>query len=95
VAQIVITDQARRDIELAAAVLKLPPTVWTRIARSLRKLEAFPLAGPQLGGRWAPTRFILGPWPWMILLYRYDESADRVFVVAMHDARSGGSALAG
>jgi hypothetical protein len=29
----------------------------------------------------------------MILLYRYDKSADRVFVVAMHDARSGGSAL--
>ena len=33
-------------------------------------------------------RFILGPWPWMILIYVYDEDADRVSVVAMYDARS-------
>jgi len=31
----------------------------------------------------------------MVLLYRYDKPTDRVLVVAMHDARSGGSALAG
>ena len=33
-------------------------------------------------------RFVLGPWPWMILVYIYDEAADRVSVVAMYDARS-------
>ena len=55
-------------------------------------LETFPLSGSQLQGRWAPTRFVLGPWPWLILLYDYDESADRVFVVAAHDARSATSA---
>jgi len=28
----------------------------------------------------------------MILLYRYEDSSDRVFVVAMHDGRSAASA---
>jgi hypothetical protein len=40
-------------------------------------------------------RFLLGPWPWMILLYRYDEPSNRVFLVAAHDARSTMSATAG
>jgi plasmid stabilization system protein ParE len=95
VAQVFITAEARRDIDAAASALELPPSHWSRIARSLRVLETFPLAGRRLNGRWAPLRFVLGPWPWMILLYRYDKYADRVFVVAMHDARSGGSALTG
>ena len=44
-------------------------------------------AGPELAGRWTPTRFVIGPWSWMILLYRYEESSDRAYVVAMHDGR--------
>ena len=31
----------------------------------------------------------------MILLYRYDKASNEVLVIAMQDARSGGSALAG
>ena len=71
--------------------LSLPADTWTRVARSLRVLETFPLSGPELEGRWAPVRFILGPWSWMLLLYSYDEASDRVFVVAMHDGRSAAS----
>jgi plasmid stabilization system protein ParE len=92
VAQIVVTPQARRDVEETAGALNLPADVWSRVGRSLRVLETFPLAGAELRGRWSPTRFVLGPWPWMLLLYRYDEMSDRVFVVAMHDARSASSA---
>jgi len=51
----------------------------------------FPLAGAELEGQWAPTRFVLGPWSWMVLLYHYEESSDRVYLVAMHDARSASS----
>jgi plasmid stabilization system protein ParE len=94
VAQIIITPRARRDVDEAAAALNLPGDSWARIARSLRVLETFPLAGPELAGRWAPTRFVLGPWPWMILVYSYEESTDRVYVVAMHDGRSAASATA-
>jgi plasmid stabilization system protein ParE len=90
--QIVITPQARRDVDDAVSALDLPSDTWIRIARSLRVLETFPLAGSELSGRWAPTRFVLGPWSWMILLYRYEDSADRAYVVAMHDGRSAASA---
>lgn len=93
-AQIIVTPQARRDVDEAVSVLGLPDDTWTRVARSLRILETFPLAGVELIGRWASTRFVLGPWSWMILLYRYKESSDRVYVVAMHDGRSAASATA-
>lgn len=93
-AQIVITPRAQRDVDEAISALNLPADAWTRIGRSLRVLETFPLAGPELDGRWAPARFVLGPWSWMILLYRYEESSDRVHVVAIHDGRSAASATA-
>lgn len=93
-AQIIVTPQARRDLEDATAALGLPGDIWIRVARSLRVLETFPLAGPKLDGRWASARFIIGPWPWMILLYHCEKPSDRVFVVAMHDARSATSATA-
>jgi plasmid stabilization system protein ParE len=94
VAQVFVTPRARRDVEEAISTLNLPDHAWARIARSLRTLETFPLAGVELGGNWVPVRFLLGPWPWMLLLYRYEESSDRVDVVAMHDGRSATSATA-
>jgi plasmid stabilization system protein ParE len=88
VAQVIVTPRAERDIDEAIPRLGLPDDTWSRIVRSLRVLESFPLAGPELQGRWAPARFVLGPWSWMLLLYRYDEASDRVFIVSLHDARS-------
>jgi hypothetical protein len=94
VAQVFVTPQAQRDVDEAISALNLPGETWPRIARSLRTLETFPLAGAGLDGNWAPVRFVLGPWPWMILLYSYEQSSDRVYVVAMHDGRSATSATA-
>jgi plasmid stabilization system protein ParE len=94
VAQVIVTPRALRDVDEAISALNLPGNAWTRIGRSLRVLETFPLAGPELAGRWAPARFVIGPWSWMILLYHYEESSDRVYVVAMHDGRSAASATA-
>jgi plasmid stabilization system protein ParE len=94
VAQIIVTPRARRDVDEAIPNLHLPDDTWSRIARSLKVLETFPEAGPQLTGRRASIRFILGPWSWMILLYRYEESSDRAYLVAMHDARTATSATA-
>ena len=91
-AQVIATPRAQRDVDEAISALNLPDDAWPRIVRSLRTLEMFPLAGAELGGRWAPVRFVLGPWPWMILLYRYEESSDQVYIVAMHDGRSATSA---
>src|ERR671923_136770 len=57
-------------------------------------LERFPRAGRELTGRWHGTRFLIGPWPWMILVYIHDDADDAVFVVAVHDGRASSSAAA-
>ena len=63
-----------------------------RVVRSLRPLERFPLLGPPLTGRWDGFRFVLGPWRWMLLVYVYIETDDRVVVVTVQDARRSSSA---
>jgi hypothetical protein len=75
---VIVTPQARGDVEEAIAGLILPADTWARIARSLAVLEIFPEAGHALEGRWAEARFVLGPWPWMILIYHYQETSERV-----------------
>lgn len=92
--QVIVTPRAQRDIEDAIAKLSLPDDTWTRIDHSLRTVETFPQAGRALEGGWEGTRFVLGPWHWMILLYLYEEGRDTVYVVAMHDGRSTRSASA-
>jgi plasmid stabilization system protein ParE len=95
VTQVIVTPRAEGDVEDAIALLKLPDDTWARVHRSLRVIETFPLGGRALEGRWADARFVLGPWRWMILIYRYEEAAERVYIVAVHDARSSSSALNG
>jgi hypothetical protein len=84
-------------VELAAAAVEdldslirthsLPSDSRARVARSLRPLERFSLMGPALSGRWEGFRFLLGPWRWMVLVYVFIESEDRVVVVTIQDAR--------
>src|ERR671917_653805 len=91
-------------VELAAAAVEdldelirthsLPADTRQRVKRSLRGLEAFPLMGPELTGRWTGFRFLLGPWRWMLLVYVFIEREDRVVVVTIHDARSSTAATA-
>jgi plasmid stabilization system protein ParE len=66
----------------------LPMDARERVQRSLRKLERFPSIGRQLDERWGSLRFIVGPWRWLLIVYVYEEPADRVLVVAIQDARS-------
>jgi hypothetical protein len=72
--------------------LGLAANALVRVQRSLRMLERFPLAGRALTGRWEGTRFVIGPWPWMVLVYVHDSDDDAVYVVAVHDGRSASSA---
>lgn len=67
-AQVIVSPRAKRDVDEAVSRLSLPTDTWSRIVRSLRVLETVPLSGPELEGRWAPVRFVLGPWSWMLLL---------------------------
>jgi len=66
---------------------ELPSSTPERVVRRLRALARFPKLGPALSGRWAGTRYVLGPWSWLLIVYQYDEGADTVVVLTMRDAR--------
>lgn len=88
VATVLVTPAASRNLADLIATHSLPPTTRARVRRSLEPLQTFPMLGAPLGGRWAGYRFVLGPWRWMIVVYRYREASDQVDVVTIQDARS-------
>lgn len=87
-ARVVVTPAALDDLESLIRTQSLPGNTGERVRRSLAPLERFPLLGAALEERWAGFRFLLGPWRWMIVVYVYDEPADRVAIVTIQDARS-------
>jgi hypothetical protein len=92
VATVVVTPTALADLDRLIRTLSLPPNTHARVKASLRPLTRFPKLGAPLVGRWIDFRFLLGPWRWMLIVYLYDEPADRVAVVTIQDARSAVSA---
>jgi plasmid stabilization system protein ParE len=94
-ATVVVTATAVDNLDTLVRTLSLPRNTRERVKSSLRPLSRFPRLGAPLEGRWADLRFILGPWRWMLILYTYDEAADRVAVVTIQDARSARSATSG
>jgi hypothetical protein len=85
---------AVEDLDALILTHSLPTDTRSRVARSLRPLERFPLMGPPLTGRWEGLRFLLGPWRWLLLVYVFIEPEDRVVVVTIQDARSSSAATA-
>lgn len=74
----------------------LPTDTRQRVKLSLRPLERFPRFGPELAvfDDGSELRFLIGPWPWLVLVYLYDESTQRVVVVAPEDGRAASSTIA-
>jgi len=93
-ATVVITPTARHDLETLIRSHSLPADTVGRFRRSVEGLETFPQIGATLDGRWARYRFVLGPWRWMLVVYFYDETLDRVAITTIQDARSSRSATA-
>ncbi len=87
-ATVVVAESARADLHGLILTHSLPASTRDRVRTSLGPLAAFPFLGPALTGQWQGFRFILGPWPWMLLVYVYDESVDQVSVVTIQDSRS-------
>jgi hypothetical protein len=88
VALVVVTESARADLLVMILTHSLPPTTIDRVRAALAALAELPQLGPALEGRWDGFRFVLGPWPWMLLVYVWGEGADGVSVVTIQDARS-------
>jgi plasmid stabilization system protein ParE len=95
VARVELAHVAIEDLDRLIAALTLPADTRDRVRRSLEPLAEFPRLGPELTGRWHGTRFVLGPWRWMLLVYEYSESEDRVVVLTIQDARSSSAASSG
>ena len=83
-----IARAALEDLDRLIAVLTLPADTRARVRASLEPLARFPRLGPELSGRWRELRFILGPWRWMLIVYEYRETEDRVVILTIQDARS-------
>jgi hypothetical protein len=91
VAQIRLAAAAVEDLRELILTHELPPSTPQRVARRLHPLGRFPRLGPALTGRWEGTRYVLGPWSWLLIVYEYDERADTVTVLTMQDARRAAS----
>ncbi|MGH2873399.1 MAG: type II toxin-antitoxin system RelE/ParE family toxin [Solirubrobacteraceae bacterium] len=87
-ASVVVTRAAVEDIDSLVLSHGLPADTRARLRRHLSILSRFPLAGQALSGRWDGARYLVGPWPWLIVLYEYDADDDRVSVLAIQDGRS-------
>jgi hypothetical protein len=88
VARVELAVTAVEDLAGLIRTHSSPADTPARVVRSLRALERFPLMGPALSGRWQGFRFLLGPWRWLVVVYVFIESEDRVVVVTIQDARS-------
>ena len=83
-----IARAAADDLRRLILTHSLPADTPARVRTSLEPLRTFPRLGPALEGRWEGFRFVVGPWRWMILVYRHFPEQDRVVVVTIQDARS-------
>jgi hypothetical protein len=92
VARVLVAASARADLDALILTHGLPASTRARVRASLEPLAAFPQLGPALVGRWQGFRFVLGPWPWMLPVYLYDEARGEVAIVTIQDARAARSA---
>jgi hypothetical protein len=95
VVRVELAVSAVEDLEQLILTHSLPPDTRQRVARSLRPLERFPLMGPALRGDWDGFRFVLGPWRWLLVVYKFLDAEGTVLVVTIQDARSSAAATSG
>lgn len=91
-ARVELSAAALDDLDTLIVTHSLPADTRRRVQRTLRLLEPFPRLGGELTGRWEGTRFLLGPWRWLLLVYIFLEQEDRVVVVTVQDGRSASAA---
>jgi hypothetical protein len=95
VARVEVSRSAATDLDRLIRTHSLPKNTKQRLKSAVGPLGRFTLLGPELGGRWSGFRFLLGPWRWMLVVYVFLESENRVVVVSIQDARSSRAARRG
>lgn len=92
VLRVELSRRAVQNLDKLILTHSLPPDTRARVRTALAPLARLPELGRPLEGRWADHRVLLGPWRWMLLVYRLDPEHDRVVVVTIQDARSSAAA---
>lgn len=80
-----VTRRALQDLEELQRQRTLPSDTWARVRAAIEPLERFPELGVALTGRWSSYRLLLGPWRWMLVVYRVE--IDGVTIMTIQDAR--------
>jgi hypothetical protein len=92
VADVIVAPSAWIALDELIATRSLPGQARSRVVATIMALAVFPERGRRLPGRWSGFRYVLGPWPWMLLVYEYEPSTEVVAVVSIQDARAIGAA---
>lgn len=88
------SEHALANLDRLVLTHSLPPDTRERIEASARPLERFPRIGPEVRALDdASLRFLIGPWPWLLIVYLYLESDERVVIVSVEDGRAAGSTI--
>ena len=84
------SERALATLDQLVLTHSLPTDTRLRIETSARPLARFPRIGPQVrdlpGG--AELRFLIGPWPWLVIVYVFFASENRVVIASVEDGRS-------
>ena len=87
-ARVEIAQRAIENLELLVLTHNLPADARERVRRSLAPLERFPRLGATIREDRPDERFLIGPWHWLVVVYEYRETEDRVVVLTIKDGRS-------
>lgn len=87
-AEVIVAPTAWEALDDLIRTRSLPPSARGRVVASIESLRVYPDRGRALGGRWAGLRCLLGPWPWMLIVYGVDPQSGTVYVTTIQDARS-------
>ena len=87
-AHLIVSARAREDLARLLFTHRLPATTRLRVLRSIDHLAFAPLAGPALPGHLEGYRYIVGLWPWMVIVYRYWDQPDAVVILRIYDSRT-------
>lgn len=73
----------------------LPTDTRERVEASARTLERFPRLGPELRIHedGSELRFLIGPWPWLVIIYLSIEIEHRAIVISIEDGRAAAATI--
>ncbi len=83
------SEQALSGLDRLVLTHSLPADTRARVEASARPLERFPLLGPEIRTlEEGSLRFLIGPWPWLLIIYLYVEAEERIVIVSVEDGRA-------